>query len=138
MQIRETRDGQAFDGGDLPDFLGRGWYVSGVYQLARHHGKHLDWKTKSFFREVEVGARYEGIAFGTGSSATDVVSHPRADIIPWHGLHAFTLGATWRLNKYSRMQFNAITEKPEVPTIDASNPGNNRRWSGVLKFQIAL
>jgi hypothetical protein len=109
-----------------------------VYQVARHRGKHVDWVTKSFFREVEIGARYEGIAFGTGSAAPDVVTHPRAEIIPWHGLRALTLGATWRLNKYSRIQLNAITEKPEVPTIESSSPGNNRRWSGVLKFQIAL
>jgi hypothetical protein len=138
MQIRETRDGQAFGGGDLPDFLGRGWYISGVYRVARWRDKNRDWLTRSVLREVEIGARLEGIAFGTGTSATDVVTHPRAEIIPWHGLHALTLGATWRLNRFSRIQLNAITEKPEVPLSEPSNPGTERRWSGVVKFQIAL
>jgi Phosphate-selective porin O and P len=134
IQIREARDGQALDGSDLPDLLGRGWYVSGVWRVVRW--RHQDeWFARAFLREIEVGARYEGIAFGTGDGPDDVVIHPRAEIIPWQSLHVLTLGGTWHLNEFSRVQVNAIAEDPDAPAL-VNLLGTDRRWSGVVRLQL--
>jgi hypothetical protein len=141
MRIRESRESQAIDGGDLADFLGRGWYVSTVYRVARWRDEQGSWLARALRRELEIGVRLEGISFGTGTLPTtgdQLVLHPRADLVPWHTLRALTLGATWRLNRFSRIQLNAIREKPDVPAVTNPLLGGERRWSSFLKFQFAL
>ena len=98
MQVRDARLGQGIDGDDLRALVGRGWHVSGVWQVFKHRDRD-GWLQAYFFRELEIAGRMESIAFGAGTAADASVIHPRADAIPWQTLRAVTVGATWRLNK---------------------------------------
>ena len=132
MQVRTSRHAQALDGGDLPALAGQGWYASAIYRVAQSRGSG-GWITRWLFRELEVGGRFEGIRFGTGPGTVDVI-HPRTAVVPWHSLHALTLGATWRLNRYSRIQINAVAEDPDTPAAAAVD--NHRHWSSAVKLQV--
>lgn len=142
IDLREARHGQGLDGRDLRALHGRGWYTSAVWRVARWRHKDDGWLPRALLRDLEVGARFETIAFGTGGDAIDggaggpFVLHPRAEIIPWQRLRAVTLGTTWRLNRYSRIQLNAIGEQPDASVLPASEAGT--RWSGVIRLQLQM
>jgi hypothetical protein len=135
IAIQEDRRNQALDGSTLPALRARGWYASAIWRIARWRHDDDRWLARALLREVEIGARFEGIAFGTGDAPDTIVIHPRAEIIPWQDLHVLTLGTTWRLNRFSRIQLNAIHERPHARAL-VSVPDS--RWSGVLKLQLQM
>jgi hypothetical protein len=135
MQVRDARLGQGIDGNDLPDLVGRGWYVSGAWQVVKHRDRD-GWVQAHVFREVEIAGRIESIAFGAGRASAASVVHPRAEAIPWQTLRALTIGATWRWNRYSRVLANAIVEEPE--TTWPGGPDRKRYWSGVTRLQFTF
>jgi hypothetical protein len=136
IHVREARDGQALDGRDLPALVASGWYASAIYQIVRV-GRRSDahWLAAALLRDIEVGARLEGIGFRSGANPGRAgLVHPRADAVPRHDLRALTFGASWRLGRFGRVQGNVIAEQPEAPM--ASGLDDDRRWSSVLRLQL--
>lgn len=134
MDVHESRRGQAVDGGDLPDLIGHGWYTSAVWKAARLRGRDHSWLRQSLFRELEIVGRLESISLGTGGADAMAILHPRAERVPWQVLRALTLGGSWRLNRYGRIQMNAIAERPRATWWDVGD--NGTRWSAVTRLQL--
>jgi hypothetical protein len=134
MNVHESRRGQAVDGGDLPDLIGRGWYMSAVWKAARLRGRDHGWLRQSLFRELEIVGRLERISLGTGDADTTAILHPRAEAVPWQALRALTLGGSWRLNRFGRVMMNAIAERPRATWWDVGE--NGTRWSAVTRLQL--
>jgi hypothetical protein len=135
IRVRELRIAQALDGRDLPPLVASGWYVSGIYQVVGGRRSDAHWLTAALLRDVEVGARLEGIGFRAGGDPTPAaVVHPRADVVPPHGLRALTLGASWRLTRFGRIQGNVVAEQPDVPATSGLDAA--RRWSSVVRLQL--
>ncbi len=126
IEVREARRGQALDGSDLPDLAGRGWYASALWRVV---GPATGGARRFWLRSLELGARTESIAFGTGRAAATAFVNPRAEAIPWQRLRAQTVGATWAVNRWGRIQVNAVAEQPD---------GLPREWSSVVRFQLQM
>jgi phosphate-selective porin len=135
IRLEEAREGQALDATNLPALVAQGWYVSGVYRVARWRHGDAHWLASALLREVELAARLERIRIGAGAArGVATVVHPRAASVPVHALGALTLGATWRLNQFGRIQGNVIAEQPDTPLSDTTPDG--RRWSSVVRLQV--
>jgi phosphate-selective porin len=135
IRLEESREGQALDATDLPALVAQGWYVSGVYRVARWRHRDAHWLASALLREVELAARLERIRFGTGRARDGAtIVHPRAASLPVHALGAVTVGATWRLNTFGRIQGNVIAEQPDTPL--SATTGERRHWSSVVRLQV--
>jgi hypothetical protein len=129
IEVRDAREGQAIDGGDLAPLAGRGWYASAVWRVVSPPGKAAAGSRRRWLRSLELGARVEAISFGTGTGGGPVVVHPRAAELPWTGLGATTVGLTWAVNRWGRIQVNTTVEQPRTLA---------REWSSAVRFQIQM
>ena len=86
---------------------------------------------------IEVVGRYERLWFDNVGSSANAYRNPRAEVIVPSGDKALTVGANWTLNRFVKLQINAIREHMEdadrnpVPNTDAF-------WSRVFRLQFVL
>jgi phosphate-selective porin len=140
--VIDQRLGQGLGGEDLPDARGRAWYLSGTYVLTGEDKKRPLKAASPIFQggigAVEVAARYERLWFDSvGPALDEPFRNPRAETIFPGGNRALTLGANWTLNRFVKVQVNAIREHVEDPD---RNPVANGAafWSRVLRFQFVI
>jgi phosphate-selective porin len=134
---------QGLGDADLPDARSRSWYVAGTWIVTGERKKRpvkaANEMLRGGFGAVEAAVRYERLWFdsvGAADSSTGFRS-PRAETIFQRGEKALTLGVNWTLNRWTKLQFNAIREQVEDPeTNPVANGGAS--WSRVLRFQFVL
>jgi phosphate-selective porin len=141
--VSDDRHQQGLGDEDLPDARARAWYVSGTWTLTGEQKERPLKPDAELFQggigAVELAGRYERVWYdsaGSGSLA-DASRTPRAEIIFPEGERALTLGVNWTLNRWLKIQFNAIREHVE----DADRnpvPNGQAFWSRVLRFQLVL
>jgi phosphate-selective porin len=86
---------------------------------------------------VEVAARVERI-WGDSVGGADVpFANPRADTILPSGEKALTLGVNWTLNRFMKVQFNAIREQVEDPNRSPV-PNGAAFWSKIVRLQLVM
>lgn len=145
IQVRDQRRGQGVASDDLPDFISRGWYLSGLWTLFdRMEGSHK--KHQSFAKSVyetnsigavQLGVRYEQLRFGSLEHIGPASRSSRASNILGNSNRALTFGANWMLNRHTRIQVNLIREKLE--DIQRSPlPGRERFWTWLCRLQFVL
>jgi phosphate-selective porin len=136
MDVRQARLGQALDGSDLSDLLGRGWYVSAVWRVAGG-GKSSQPRPTFGVRSLEIGARLEELAFTSAASGAGTgVAHPRADALARQALQVWTFGATWGVHRWFRIQANVLGEEDRGP--ERLERVEGRQWIGVVRFQFDM
>jgi phosphate-selective porin OprO and OprP len=140
--VSDDRNGQGLGDENLPDARARSWYVSGVWVVTAEN-KMRPLKPATEFLQggwgaVEVVARMERLWYDSvGPSNGIAFRNPRAETILPTGDRVVTVGANWILNRFTKLQINAIREHLE----DADrNPLTNggALWSRIVRLQFVL
>ena len=142
IRISEARRGQGIFGEDLPEVISRGWYLSATWALTGEKKTggiepRRDFVSGGGPGAVELAARYEHASF-SGRPHPDVpLRNPRAANVLGNSDRLWTFGVNWHLNRYAKIQFNAVREKI-VDTQRSPLPGFERFWSALCRLQVVL
>ena len=142
MRLTSARLGQGTAGEDLRDFEASGWYVSGTWALTgEKKADGLERPRHPFLRggigAVEIGARLEKLTWGTLHGGDEASTSPRADVVLGNADRAVTLGVNWYLNRWIKIQGNAIQQKITDP-LQGPLPERSTFWSSVFRFQLSI
>ena len=138
----DDRQGQGLADIDLPELFGRGWYVAGTWLLTGEEKEEDVRPSRPFVQSglgaLEVAARYERLTFGsTDDQGEPAFANPRAVNLLRNRDDAWTFGLSWILNRWFKLQANAIRES--FSDIDrAPILGAPVHWSFVGRFQFAM
>jgi phosphate-selective porin OprO/OprP len=141
IQIWDERREQGLLGDDLPRLGLGGWYVSGTWNVTGERKAGGVEPRRPLldggFGALELAARYERLRFGADDPAEPPEANPRANNLVETGNGAWTLGANWHVNRWSRIQFNAIRESfDDIERSPVS--GRSSYWSGMCRLQFVL
>lgn len=138
IRVRDTRRGEGTDDNDLPALYSTGGYVSATWVVTgEKKGDTVKPKrplSRRGFGAVEVAGRFERIDFGTGAEG-EASAGSRAAYLADQNARVVTLGVNWYLNRFVRLQVNAIHERR--PDVDGVS-GEQTSWSPVIRFQFGL
>jgi phosphate-selective porin OprO/OprP len=142
LHMYDQRLGQSISNEDLSDVLGRGFYVSGTWLVTGENKSDRVRPRRDFLTEggpgaLEVGTRYEFARFGSREHPGPPFRNPRAANILGNSVRAWTFGVNWYLNRYGKVQFNAIREDFE-DLARSPIPGREVFWSYVTRFALAM
>lgn len=145
IRVRDERLGQSLRGGDLPNLISRGWYLSGSWVLTgedkdrrvipRHN---FGWAGGRFgFGAIEIAARGEQIRFGSAEHIGPPSRSTRAVNLVSASERATTFGVNWYLNRRVKVVFNGVREQIEdrekTPIL-----GIHTYWSKYVRIQFTL
>ena len=138
----DDRLGQGIGDEDLPDARGRAWYISGTWVLTGERKQRPVRAAEPFAQggigAIELATRYERIWFDSTPPGQDVpLRNPRAETIFVSGDRAFTIGLNWTLNRFTKVQVNAIREQVSDPQRSPV-PDGAAFWSRVIRLQFVL
>lgn len=142
IRVSEQRKATGVEMQDLPDFISKGWYLTGTWLITGEE-KSEDLNPKRVFLTgrglgaLELAIRYEGLQFGSASHPGIASRSARAPNIMENSDRALTLGATWYLNRFAKIQVNNIREVLADPQT-APIPGRLRYSTTVLRLQFHL
>src|SRR5262249_48656513 len=140
--VTDTRWGQSYTAGDLPDARYRARYLTTTYTLTGENKQRPLRPMNHFITggglgAIEVAARV-GRLWGDSVGRTDEPpSNPRAATIKPSGEHVVTFGINWTLNRFMKIQFNTFHEQVDDPDRDPV-PNGAAFWSKVIRFQLVL
>lgn len=129
LQLTDQRLHQSITGEDLSNLITRGAYVSGVWRVAGKHGQKGP--------AVDVSARFDRLSFGTANQTDEAFTNPRADHVAPLSQRAWTFGATWIVNRYIKVQGNAIHEQIVDP-LNVRDFLVTAPWTSLLRVQFGL
>ncbi len=129
LRQADSREGQSVSNSDLSDLIVRGGYLSGVWRMVGAPRRSR--------RAVDVAARFERLSFHSADQFDAPSLGPRADHIAPLRQEAWTFGGTWLVNRWVKVQVNAIREsfvdetgiRPEMPQA---------RWRSLMRLQFAM
>jgi phosphate-selective porin OprO/OprP len=142
MRVTTERRGQSVEDSDLSPLLATGWYVSGTWAITgENKADGLNKPRRPFMRggfgALEVAARIEDLKFTSAASDGVPSLSIRADLVEASSDRVTTIGASWYLNQWIKIQLNAIREalaNPERRSLAAREPS----WSFVTRFQFTM
>ena len=88
-------------------------------------------------RGLEVTARVERMWFGAGGPADGLVRTPRAANLPLAADQVWTVGANLTVNRYIRLQLNAVRERL-TDRARGTTTASRHGWSPVARVQFAM
>ncbi|HJZ73232.1 MAG TPA: porin [Vicinamibacterales bacterium] len=140
--VADQREGQGLGDENLPDARARAWYVSGTWILTGEDKKRPLKAAAPLFQGgiggIEVAARVERLWFDSvGTALDEPFRNPRALTIFPGGDRVLTLGVSWTLNRFVKVQVNGIREHVEDPERNPV-PDGAPFWSRVLRLQFVL
>jgi len=128
IRLTDERRGQSVEDGDLSPLTAHGWYVSGTYALTgKRHRLGI----------VELAARYETLSFGSSGSNGEASTSARADVVLGNTDRATTLGASWSVNQWVKVQANVVREDIRRPSMGPM-PGRGAFWSRAFRLQLTI
>ena len=126
---------------DLPDLVGRGWYVMGTWVLTGEKKEGGVVPRKALFQggvgAIEIAGRYEGLRFASADQAEAPSSSPRATTVEANEDSVVTVGVNWYPNRWVKVQVNAIRERFADPARSPI-PGQATVVTYVLRVQFVL
>jgi len=128
----DTRIGQGVDGSTLSDLVSTGGYVAGIWHLVDRGSGKGDFP----LRALDLTARFDRLSFGSGA-ADEPFLNPRADHVAPIGKDAWTAGINWHLNRWVKVQANAVREQLTDP-LALLPLSATPWWSAVVRFQVAM
>jgi phosphate-selective porin len=133
LRVLDERRGQGLLGETLPELQADGWHLTGVWRVEQTFGRSrafLNW------RSTEPTTRMEGVTFGS-AGAGPAERHPRAAHLMAIGERAWTFGVNWSPTPWTRLQLNAIRERPGAAAMTVTGAPSTV-WTRVVRFQFAL
>ena len=129
LQLTDERKQQAIDGSDLSNLIVRGAYLSGIWRAYGGHGqKHAS---------VDVSARFDRMSFASANTTDEAFTNPRADHVAPLSQRALTFGATWTVNRWIRLQGNAVRAQLVDP-LDVRDLAPVAPWTTLMRLQFGL
>jgi phosphate-selective porin OprO and OprP len=140
--VSDDRMGQGLGDENLPDARARAWYVTGTWVVTGEDKKRPLKPAEDFLRggwgAVEVVARVERLWYDSVGPPTGVAfRNPRAKTILPTGDRAVTMGVNWTLNRFAKLQLNAIREHLEDSDRNPVATGG-ALWSRIVRIQLVL
>jgi phosphate-selective porin len=129
LQLTDERKEQAITGADLSNLVTRGAYVSGIWRV---HGKHGRKKAA-----VDIEARFDRMSFSSADQTDEPFTNPRADHVAPLSQRTWTFGATWVVNRWVRVQGNAIREALVDP-LGVRDLAPVAPWTALARLQFGL
>jgi phosphate-selective porin OprO and OprP len=129
----DTRLGQGVDGGNLSNLVTTGGYVAGSWHLASRDGRRWG---QAPLRGLDLTARFDRLSFGSAAQG-EAFLNPRADSVAPIGRDAWTAGVNWYVNRWVKVQANAVREQLVDP-LSLLPLGTTPMWSTVVRFQVAM
>lgn len=129
LQLTDERLQQSITGEDLSNLVTRGAYISGIW---RAYGKRGRKKTA-----VDVEARLDRMTFGSVNQTDEAFTNPRAEHVAPLAQHTWTFGATWIVNRWIRVQGNAIREALIDP-LGVRDLAPATPWIALARLQFGL
>ena len=129
LRQADSREGESVSNSDLSDLIVDGGYVSGVWRIVGSPRRSR--------RAVDVAVRFERLGFHSAAQSDAPSLGPRADHIAPLRQDAWTFGGTWLVNRWVKVQVNAIRQsfvdetgiRPEIPQA---------RWRSLMRLQFAM
>lgn len=144
IRLTDERIGQSVEDTDLSEVVAKGAYVSSTWVLTgEDKSDQLNVPDRPFLQGgvgvIELALRLERLSFGSGGATGEgeASPSPRADVIAGNSDRAATVGVTWYLNRWLKIQANVIHEKIADPALGPL-PDRQRFWSRVLRFQVTI
>jgi phosphate-selective porin len=134
--MSDDRLEQGFGSDDLPEARARAWYASGSVVLTGER-KNRPVEPEHWFGAVEVAGRLEQIRFAGVPGEDTPFRNPRAVTIFPVANQVATFGLNWYVNRWVKVQLNAIREKMDDVERHPV-PNGAAFWSRILRFQLAL
>lgn len=129
LQLMDERKEQAVTGEDLSNLIVRGAYVTGVWRVVGEPGKKGT--------AVDVSGRFDRLAFSSGHTTDEAFTNPRADHVAPLSQRAWTIGATWIVNRWVRVQANAVRGQLIDP-LGVRDLAPIAPWTTVMRLQFGL
>ena len=129
LRQADSREGESVSNSDLSDLIVDGGYLSGVWRIVGSPRRSR--------RAVDVAARFERLGFHSAAQSDAPSVGSRAEYIAPLRQDAWTFGGTWLVNRWVKVQVNAIREsfvdetriRPEIPQA---------RWRSLMRLQFAM
>jgi phosphate-selective porin OprO and OprP len=141
IHLQDERRNQGLFNQDLSDLISRGWYVSGTWAITGEKKIEGIEPRKNFLRggfgAVELATRYEQLRFGSSEHPGPPLRNLRAPNILGNSDRVWTVGANWYLNRWAKIQVNAIREKIE-DTLRSPISGRELFWMWICRLQFVL
>lgn len=143
LRVRDERRDQGLGASaDLPPLISQGWYASSTWAVTGEpEAEGIIEPKRPIFQggvgAVELGARYERIGFGSSAKDEPPSRSPRAAHVLDAGEHVWTFGVNWYLNRWARIQVNAVREWLE-DTDRSPIMGRTTFWTRVCRLQFVL
>ena len=142
IRVTTERLGQSVDDTDLSPLFATGWYVSGTWAITgEKKAAGLSKPRRPFMRgglgAFEAAVRLERLTFGSRGSDGVASFSPRADVVEAASDRAATIGGSWYLNQWVKIQLNAVRESVTNPRR-GQPVASDVRWSYVTRFQVTM
>jgi phosphate-selective porin OprO/OprP len=142
MRVSDERRGQGLGDVDLPDAVARAWYVAGTWLVTGETKDGSVVPRRPLMRggigALELALRIERLGFGSASTAGEpAFANPRAANLLANRDDVITIGLTWYMNRWFKLQGNAIHESFD-DIARAPIAGRGTYWSYVGRVQFAL
>ena len=121
IRVRDQRLGPGLTGGDLPDLVARGWYLTGVWRIGR----------------FDLAARHDALSFSSPGGVGRLSRTPRAANVLGNRDNVWTVGGTWRVNRWFEVQSNLVHESLTDP-VRTPIPGQSGFWSKLCRLQFVM
>ncbi|HSL22261.1 MAG TPA: porin [Vicinamibacterales bacterium] len=141
VRVWDGRIAQGPLGEDLPRLSAGGWYASGTWVVTGEQKAGGVMPRRPLFQggygALELAGRYERLQSGSDDGPGPTAPDPRSARVAERGLEAWTAGINWYLNRWAKIQLNAIRESYD--DVERSPiPGKAGFWSAVCRFQFVL
>ncbi len=140
IRAADQRLGESTADVNLSDLVADGWYVSGTWLLTGESRSKDVQPLRPLLQggvgAVEAAVRIEQLKFGS-AGVGDPSQSPRADNIASNSDRVLTVGVNWYLNRWFKVQANAIRETIADPSRGPL-PARSNFWSRVLRLQFVL
>jgi phosphate-selective porin len=134
IRAADTRLGQAIDNGDLSDLVARGGYASAVWHVIHGKGRR---RGPAPFRELDVSGRVDWLRFSSANTADEAYRNPRAIHVAPLEKRTVTMGVTWHLNRWMRVQTNVVREQLQ-DALGVYPVAQTPVWSALIRSQVVM
>lgn len=142
IAVTDAREGQGLRGNNLNAARAQAYYLQTTWLVTGEtKDRPIDPDNPLPMKgigAVEIALRIERMWFDSKTTGEPAFSNSRAEVILPNGNKVFTAGVNWYLNRWMKLQFNAIHQEIEdagrTPMLD----GTTKFWGTVFRAQVAL
>jgi phosphate-selective porin len=142
IAVTDAREGQGLRGNNLNAARAQAYYVQTTWLVTGEtKDRPLDPSNPLPMKGVgafEIALRMERMWFDSKQTGEPAFSNSRAEVILPNGNKVFTAGLNWYMNRWVKLQFNAIHQEIEDAGRTPMSDGTTKWWGTVFRAQIAL